>query len=248
MRRLGWLVACLWLAGCVTESTGGLPGPADTAERVQAQLDLARGYLEKRDYQRARPPLNRALQINARSVEAHVLMGVLNQAEGEAELAENHYQSALRIDPADSQALNNYGTFLFAEGRFDEAVEQLRKLVRNADYRARSQAYENLGLAELRLGNRERAKQAFTRAVLLDEGQSWSHLELAELAYDATDYPSAEQHYDQFRRGARQTPRSLCLGMKLSHVSGDTDRLASYALALQNLFPQSAHAKSCEVP
>ena len=29
------------LAGCVTETTGGGPEPAATAERVQAQLDLA---------------------------------------------------------------------------------------------------------------------------------------------------------------------------------------------------------------
>ena len=62
------------LAGCVTESTGGLPDPAPPASRVNAQLDLARGYLEQGNMERARTSLNKALEIDSRSVEAHVLL------------------------------------------------------------------------------------------------------------------------------------------------------------------------------
>lgn len=248
MKNLVVGVMIVLLAGCVTESTGGLPGPAETEDRVRAQLDLARGYLENRDYGRARPPLMRALRIDPRAVEAHVLMAVLNEAENDSDLAEEHYRSALRIDPANSQALNNYGRYLYREKRYAEAAQHLRKLVRDADYRARSQAYENLGLAELRLGNDEPAQQAFTRALLLNGTQARSSLELADMAYDQGDYSVAQERYDDFRRVARQTPRSLCLGMKLGQSAGDSDQLASYALALQNLYPNSREAKNCEVP
>lgn len=236
------------LAGCVTETTGGGLEPAETPERVQAQLDLARGYLEKRDYGRARPPLMRALRVDPRSVEAHVLMAVLNESENDSELAEQHYRAALRIEPANSQALNNYGSFLYGKQRYTEAAEHLRRLVRDTDYRARSQAYENLGLAELRLGNGEPAKEAFTRAVFLNASQARSALELADMAYADGDFAASQAHYDDFRRVARQTPRSLCLGMKLGQTAGDTDQLASYAMALQNLYPNSREAKECEVP
>ena len=47
-------------SACVTETTGGLPPPAPTEDRVQAQLDLARGYLEQGDRNSARPPLAKA--------------------------------------------------------------------------------------------------------------------------------------------------------------------------------------------
>ena len=252
MKNLGVVIVAqmlaLGLAGCVTETTGGGPEPAATAERVQAHLDLARGYLEKRDYTRARPPLTRALEVDSRSVEALVLMAVLNEAEDDSDLAEQHYRSALRIDAGNSQALNNYGSFLYGQERYGEAAEHPRRLVKNTDYRARSQAYENLGMAELRLDNRESAKEAFNRALLLNSSQARSSLELADMAYADGDYSLAQQRYDAFRRSARQTPRSLCLGMKLGQTAGDTDQMASYALALQNLFPNSREAKECEVP
>ena len=124
----------------------------------------------------------------------------------------------------------------------------MRKLVRDPDYRARSQAYENLGLAELRLENVERARQAFQRSLLLNDRQPRSSLELAALDYEAGELAAAQEHYDRYRQTARQTPRSLCLGMKLGSAVGDTDRLASYAMALQNLFPESPEAKRCQVP
>jgi type IV pilus assembly protein PilF len=248
LRSLAFSLVVAFLVGCVTESTGGLPGPAEDQDRVRAQLDLARGYLEQRDYNRARFPLKRALEIDPKSVEAHVLTAVLNEAQDDSELAEKHYRSALRIDPANSQALNNYGSFLYGKQRYVEAVEHLRKLVRNTDYRARSQAYENLGLAELRVGDRGAAKDAFSRALLLDRSQPRSSLELADMAYQQGDYAVAQEHYEGFRRVARQTPRSLCLGMKLGQATGDSDQLASYAMALQNLYPDSLEAKECEVP
>jgi type IV pilus assembly protein PilF len=236
------------LTGCVTESTGGLPDPAAAPERVQAQLDLARGYLEQGNTERARASLNKALDIDSRAVEVHVLLAVLNAAEKENALAERHFKTALNIDPDNSQALNNYGSFLYEQGRYDEAVSHLRKLVKDTDYRARSQAYENLGLAELKINDVTAAEESFNRALQLNYAQPRANLELAQMAYDRGDYRIASEYYDGFRAQARQTARSLCLGMKLSQQTGDTDRMASYALALNNLFPDSREASQCIVP
>ncbi len=235
----------LLLGGCVTETTGGLPAPAPAPERVQAHLDLARGYLAQRDWNRARAPLEKALEIDPRSAEALTLMAVLYQSEGEAELAEQYYRSALRYNPSHPQALNNYGTFLYGQGRYEEALNPLRKLVTDPTYPARSQAYENLGLTELREGNREAARQAFERALSLNSTQPRSSLELADLAFQDGDLSAAKAYYDAFRTQARQTPRSLCLGVTLARAEGDSDRAASYALALTNLYPNSPEARAC---
>ncbi len=247
-QRVGLIVCVLLMAGCVTTSTGGLPAPAADAQRVKAQLDLARGYLENRHLDRARVPLNRALSIDSRSVEAHVLLALLNEAESDPVLAEEHYELALKYDRTNSQALNNYGSFLYGQERYLESVDVLRRLVLDADYRARSQAYENLGLAELKIGESERAKEAFLRSLRLNFTQPRSSLELADIAYTDGDFVKARDFYDSFRTQARQTPRTLCLGMKIAQTSHNTNEMASYALALNNLFPESAEAKNCEVP
>lgn len=244
MRLLLALVLALSLpVACVTESTG--PSPAADAERVQAQLDLARGYMEENDFGQARRPLNRALEIDPRNVEAHVLLGVVNQAEGDEDLAEANFRNALRVSPDDPQALNNYASFLYGQGRYDEAVKPLRRLVQNPSYPARSQAYENLGIAELRIGERDRAREAFRRALSLNFRQPRSSLELAMLAFEDGEYPQAQRFYDDFRGLARQNARSLCLGLRLGRALGNADQVASYELALRNLYADSPDAQRC---
>ncbi len=230
----------LALGGCVTETSGGLPAPAPKEDRVTAQLDLARGYIEQRDLTRAKEPLERALEIDPTSVEAHVLTAIVNHAENEYELAETHYRRALRLEPRNSQALNNYGSFLYDQGRYDEAVLQLSKLVRDTNYRARGQAFENLGLANLRAGNAEAAEANFKRALELNFRQPRATLELADMAYGRGEYQQAAARLLEYKTMARQNARSLCLGVKVHTALGDADQVASNALALKNLFPKQA--------
>jgi len=248
MRLLLALVLTVSLpVACVTESTG--PSPAADAQRVQAQLDLARGYMEENNFGQARRPLNRALEIDPRNVEAHVLLGVVNQAEGDQDLAEASFRDALRVSPDDPQALNNYASFLYGQGRYDEAVKPLRRLVQNPSYPARAQAYENLGIAELRMGERDRAREAFRRALSLNLRQPRSSLELAMLAFEDGEYRQAQRFYDEFRALARQNARSLCLGLRLGRALDNADQVASYEMALRNLYADSPDAQQCvEVP
>jgi type IV pilus assembly protein PilF len=233
------------LAGCVTEISGGLPPPASTENRVRAQLDLARAYLEQRENSRAKPALSKALDIDPRNVEAHVLSAVLFHTEKEYELAEFHYKTALRIDPDNAQALNNYGTFLYSRERYADAIVPLDKLVRDTSYRARSQAFENLGLVQLRLGEKTLAEASFDRALELNFRQARATLELADIAYDRGDIGLATSRLLEFRTMAQQNARSLCLTLKVATATDDNDLASSTALALNNLFPDQA--AQCQV-
>ncbi len=228
------------LSACVTEQSGGIPGPAPDSTRIQAHLDLARGYLEQRDWPRARKPIERALAIDPSHVESHVLQALLYHAEDEVDLAEEHYLTALQLEPDNSQALNNYGSFLYAEGRYRDALEPLGRLVQNVNYRARPQAFENLGLAYVQTGNLTAARSAFERALGLNYRSPRASLELADIAYQEGALAQALQHFDTFNRNARPTARSLCMGLKLAVATENADEVASYGLALKNLYPDQA--------
>ncbi|MEQ8483328.1 MAG: type IV pilus biogenesis/stability protein PilW [Pseudomonadales bacterium] len=246
-RRMAWLAALLagtLLAGCVTETTG-VREPAAPDVQLRAQLDLARGYLEQREWSRAREPLARALDIDSRSAEALALMAVSYQGQQEDELAEQYYRRALRADPRHARTLNNYAAFLYAKGRYRDAVDPLRMLVRDPSYPDRARAYESLGLTELRIGNDDRARDAFERALSINPQMPRSSLELAQLGYEAGDYAAASRYYETYRLGARQTPTSLCLGLRLARISGNADQVASHEIALRNLFPNSTRANNC---
>ncbi len=242
------MVSAFLLSGCVTTHSGGLPEPAPTERRVEAQLALARAFLSERDFERAREPLDRALKLNAESVEAHVLYAVMSNGEGEPEIAEKYYKKAIKIGPKDAQALSNYGSFLISKRRAEEAVPLLKRAVEDTGYPLRSQAYENLGIAQLRTGDQTAAQLAFARAVSLNREQARSNLELADMAQANGDHVDALEFYKNYRSNAKQTARSLCLGMRIAASLDDQDSVASHAIALKNLFPNSRAAKNCRVP
>ncbi|HSG87617.1 MAG TPA: type IV pilus biogenesis/stability protein PilW [Pseudomonadales bacterium] len=236
------LAVGLLLTGCVSgtnPASGGGPERASPEARLRAHLDLAEGYIRIGDLNRARLPLDRALEIDARSWEAHDLLGRIHQQEGDIALAERHFRLATRYDSDNPRVRNDYGVFLFEQGRYDEAVEQLRRAIDDPNNPQRALAYENLGLASLREGSRTEARNAFARAVMLDEKRSTSLLELALLAYADADYPQSAAYYQRFRDLARQTPRSLWLGIRLARIAEDGNAEASYALQLRNLYPLS---------
>jgi type IV pilus assembly protein PilF len=231
-------ILLLSLSGCVKTEIGGVQA-APAAQRLQAQLDLARGYLEMGDAQSARRPLERALRIDPHSSEAHVLLATAYLADGDKQLAEREYRTALRDDPHNSMARNNYGTFLFAEGRYKDAKKELERAADDPDYGRRAQAFENLGLTELKLDETDAAKESFQRALLLNTSMPRSYLELAHIDFSAGNFPAAKENFDRYNAIAKPTARSLWLGIRLSRVLHDQDQLASYALALRNLFPDS---------
>ena len=230
----------LGLSGCVTEVTGGLPAPASQEERVQAQLSLARGYIEQREFTRARIPLQKALKADPNHVEALVLNGLLLGAENEYELAEKHYLRALKIEPRHAQALNNYGSFLYARGRYQEAADVLKRLVKDTGYRARAQAFENLGFAQLQVGDDLAAGAAFKRAIELNFRQPRSSLELAHLALKEGDLKNAESHLTTFKAYSKPNARSLCFEVQLANLTNNKDQAASASLALRNFYPEQA--------
>ena len=237
LRVLAPLLAML--AGCAASGSVNDGDRASAADPARAWLDLARGYLDGNDLARARKPLLRALQADPERVEAHVLAGVLYEREQEPELAERHFRTALELDPADPQALNNYGAFLFGKGRYREALIPLRAASRNTGYRLRAQVYENIGLTELALGRDDAARAAFERALELGGIRPRSLLALAGIHYVLNDYDVAERYYHDFVALAGETGDSLCLGLRLAIVEGATMRSVDHAQRLRVQFPKA---------
>ncbi len=238
MLTVGWLL--LGAAGCVTESqTGHRLEPASADERLEAHLNVVRGYLRNGDTQRARAPLNRAAEIAPNNWEVLMLSATLYDMEGEYLLADEHYRRALRVDRNNPRLNNNYGAFLYKRGRLDEAMVALERAAADPDYEGRALAALNLGLVALAAGKTEQARASFERAVNIDDSVARAHLELAAMAFDRGEYDVALRHFISFRTRARHTPRTLLLGIRIAHAVGDNDSEASYALQLKNLFPDS---------
>mgnify|MGYP003670825222 CR=1 FL=1 len=88
------------------------------------------------------------------------------------------------------------------------------------------------------------------RALAMDRTNQIALYELARIRYEAQDYATANKYYvdsnkhkyyDTYRTVVRkQSAAGLLLGIQLAKAEGDRDSEASYALALRNLYPNSA--------
>lgn len=245
-RRLSILLAtaCLLLAGCVTETTNRLAQNKDTDKAVKAYVEAGMLYLQKRQMSNAHRTLHRAYDMKPNDPGVNNGLALFYGIEGDKPQAEKHFKRALSADANFSTARNNYAAFLFAEGRYDEAVQQLERVTKDYRYDRRFTAFENLGLAYQKVGNNAEAQQSFERALKLNPNMPVSLLELAHLHFEQGDNLNAKRYLDQFEKISPPSPRQLWLGIRLQRILGDKNKVASYELALRNLFPGSPEYKA----
>lgn len=229
------------LAGCVTTTEGGFTEEASPEKALNQRVELARQYIGEGNWEAAKRNLKLAYEIDPNNARVYEAFALVYQSTGEYELAEESFRKALRIDPDFPRARNNFAAFLFSQQRFEEAAKQLEIVVKDSLYSGRPLAFVNLGLCRQQLFDPEGAEKAFVRALAMDRTNSIALLELGHLRFDASDYVNARKYYDTYRAVVRQqSARGLWLGIRLARETGNLNEESSYALALSNMYPNSA--------
>jgi type IV pilus assembly protein PilF len=246
MRVIKALGLALLLAGCtqIVEVNGH---KVDRDASAQDHVQIASEFMQRGDDEHALMHLQRALELNPDSAQAHSLLGLLLQREGDVAGAEKNFRKAVSDDDTYSPAHNNYGAFLFGQGRYKEAVTQLQKAADDLSYNARDQALVNLGRASVKTGDLATAETAFARAMRVHPDMPEALLEMADLQFTKGNTVAAHdlyQHFLQLTGNAIQSARTLWLGIRLERIFGDKNALSSYELALKNIYPESPEYKA----
>jgi len=236
-------IAMLGLSGCITETTGAIQQAPDPVKQVKAYVDLGVGYVQNGEFARAKDNLNKALEIDSDSADAHHVFGRLFQLEGEYALAEDHYKKALASEPELTRARMTYGAFLYTEGRYEEAERELSIAADDRLYQMRAQVFEYLGMTYTKLNQPREAELAYLRATQLNPNQARALLELSEIRFDQRNYVEARNYYRKSLKVAAPSSRSLWLCIRLARIFRDDDQEASCSLTLRNVFPASEEYK-----
>jgi type IV pilus assembly protein PilF len=235
--RVALLIVCVTLSGCV--STGKV-NPMDTRkgrdEARQAYVQLGIGYLQEGNSERAKVPLKKAIELDANDADANAALALVFQAEGETQLAEQYFKKAL-ASRNDARILNNFGSFLYEQKRYDDAYAMFEKAAADNLYPERSRVFENLGMTAAALGQRDLARDNLEKALRLNRSQPRALLEMAEISFEDRHYVPAKDYYDRFSQLSEQNARSLLLGTRLAKVYEDKNKAASYGLQLKRLYP-----------
>ncbi|OED40166.1 type IV pilus biogenesis/stability protein PilW [Endozoicomonas sp. (ex Bugula neritina AB1)] len=235
------LALSMGLTGCVSTSVGKVPVNQDKA--VSDYMNLAKGYVQGGYAEKAVKPLERALQIEPRSADVYGLLGMVYQIQSEAALAEKSFKTALSYNSDASDVRNNYGAFLFSQGRLSEAYRQFELASQDLSYPSRSRTFENMGIVALRQGKQSLATQHFEKALRLNSSLARANLELADIYFNQGNNRKSWQFYQSFIGLSQQDAKSLWLGIQLARSSGEKDKAASYALQLERLYPGSKELK-----
>ena len=238
---LAAVLGAILVTGCVSSTTGPFTKEADANKALDRRVALARQYIGEGDWDNAKRNLQLAQEIDPSRAEVAEAFGLVYQQTGEFELAEESFETSIRLDKSCSRCRNNYAVFLFSQERYKDAEKQLQIVTRDSLYNNRPNAFVNLGLCRQRLFDPQGAEEAFVRALTMDRTNRIALRELSVIRFEAGDYTAASQYYSSLRRVVRQqSAAELWLGIRLARAIGNPDAEASYALALENRFPDSA--------
>lgn len=230
------------LTACQTPQTLGKKDP-EKAAKVRTQLAVE--YIKAGDLDAAKRALDQSLENNPRDAQANMMMGVLLQQEGSQlnmEKAEGYFRRAISLDPKNAQARNNYGTYLYQVGRYNEALEHLLIAGATLGYDQRARSFENAGRIYLKLGDVANAEKTFKQALQANRGSYVSMLELAEIFYLNQQTAAATQMYEQFVRAVgqqNQSARALWIGIRTARANSDKLGMQELINQLRALYPES---------
>lgn len=238
-RNLILLPVLLSLLACTSEPVR----EANTEKAAELNADLGLRYMMQGKNELAMQKLRRALEYNSDSVEAHHYIAELYRRVERPDDADRHFRIALDLTPEDSALRNNYGIFLCSQKRYDDAEEQLLKVLEDPVYDGRAGTYENLGLCMQKKPDLEKAESYFRQGLKLDPRMPKSLLAMAEFSFKQRNYISTRAFLQRYSAVARHTPHSLWLRIQAERVLGDKDAVASHGMLLKNNFPDSPEAR-----
>lgn len=236
------LLGGLLLAGCAQVVVDDGARKLDPRAAARDRVAIAAKYIQQNEDDNALKYLQQALKSDPDSAEAHNLLAVVMERDRNVKAADREFRKALRLRDNYSQAHNNYGSFLFRQGRYKDALKQYEAAAEDITYAFRAQAFEGMARCAWQLGDVARTEDALQRALGLDPNLPGAMLLAAEFNYNKQNYDAARNLYRRFLQlttAMPQSPQSLWLGIRLERRFGDKDALASYELALKRLYPAS---------
>ena len=240
------------LTGCAVQS----PSPAservvsptsdsdDNARgRARIHTDLAVNYLEIRNMGIALDEVGIAQRSDPTYGPAHNVAALIYIELKDDRMAEASFKEALRINARDSDANNNYGTFLCQRKREAEGVKHFLLAISDPLYQYPDRSYVNAGVCARRRGDLADAEYYFRSALKHQPNQIQALYQLADMSYARERYAEARSILVRLISVSAGSPEILWLMLRTERRLGDGNSLDSLAHQLRTTFPDSKEAE-----
>ena len=233
------LVLAIILQACTTQPENFNDKPK---ERAQAHADLGAVYLQQGRLDVALEEFSLASKIEPSYAAAYNGLGLVQAALDQDAVAELNFKKAVQLEPLNSEAHNNYGSFLCARNRLDESIKEFMAALKNPLYATPVMAYTNAAVCSLRKNDGVQAEGYLLRALQLDPLASVAAYQLAAIQFKRKDALAAKKTL-QAALSSKASADMLWLAIQIERALGDANLEASYALELRQNYPESEQAQ-----
>lgn len=243
MRQLLILITLL-LISCAGQQSGRSSmneGSRQESARIHAELGSA--YYQQNQMDVALEEFVKASVVDPSYSPGFNGLAMTYAAINEDANAEINFKKAIVLDSKNSEAHNNYGSFLCARNRIDESIVEFQETVKNPSYTTPFIAYINAGECALRKSDLNSAERFFGLAL---QSQPLLHgvaYQLAKIYFDRKQYVLADQTMVNAMAN-NPSPEMLWLGVRIARQLGNKEAESTYALELRTKYPGTSQAKS----
>ena len=163
--------------------------------------NLGTCYQRLRQFRKAMPVYQQAIQNKADSDETHAELGEILVRLGELPAAANAMETAAEMNLSNLQNLSNLATLYLQMGRPPDVERTLKAIL--AQNPKHAQAYNIYGILEIQRGQGNAARGYFEKAVEYDPELTEPYLNLGLLAQEAGQSQIAIDYYKKFLERAR---------------------------------------------
>ena len=251
MLRMALMVVAVLLAGCgaMRGSAGGsspqaeLPTSSDQTDnqkRAQIRLQLAIGYFEQKQLNVALDEIKQSLAADPNYADAYSVRALVYMDMGETRLADENFQTAMRLAPNNPDLNNNYGWYLCQNDREGESIRYFEAALKNRSYQSPAKALNNAGLCSLKLRDTVAAERYLTQAFQLEPGNTGTSVALGRIYYGKGDYTRARFYVGRATKDESVSAATLWLAIRIEHRLADRAAEISLATQLRRRHPNSA--------
>lgn len=240
-RFLAIAAVSLLISAC--ESDGPRLKGADLLEASRVNMQLGVDYLRRGLLDEAIKKLEKAVDQNPDSSQAHTALAVAYTQAGEADKAEDEYREAVKTDPDNPESRNNFGVFLCRQGKVAEAEKNFIEAARNPRYKTAEAAWTNAGACLMKT-NPQKAEGYFRQALERNKDYPDALAQMANICFQEKDYWRARAFVQRHDTAGSPTAESLWLGVQIENALGNAEAARKYERQLRADFPESEQASS----
>jgi tetratricopeptide (TPR) repeat protein len=222
-------------------------------ERVKQLLVLGREHYTKREFEKAEQMLRMVLEEEDRYADVHDMLGVIAHSRGNFLVAERHFERALELNPAYTEAALNLAVTYNDRGKYEKAREVYSRIkvgpvgtAQGLDPFARGKLanmHADLAQAYADAGLPREAIREYDKATSLCPHFADLQVKLGTLLREVNDLPAARVHYEAaLQAKPNYVPARLQLGVTLLAL-GEATAAEEHWREVIKLEPENSQAK-----